>query len=223
VKYNQQNDPTANGITIYNNANGTGTPTNGYYARGGNVWYSTSGLLSGQAACYSGTPATTTTAAPTTTAGPTYFYYTANYCASSGGGYAGVVRFTVDQVAGSVFQVSPYVCVVLTGLASGPSFAINGGDGSSYVGTNCSSCPAAPTTTGAPPELENWDYEPCNGPSAYSGPVFTLQQTVGGATPLCKEYAGVTYSVYGGSIGGYTGTPAYTVFYPSDINCGTCL
>jgi hypothetical protein len=61
------------------------------------------------------------------------------------------MRFTVDQVVGSVFQVSPYVCVVLTGVASGPSFAIDLGNGSSYVGTNCTSCPAAPTTTTSAP------------------------------------------------------------------------
>jgi hypothetical protein len=74
VKYNQNNDPTANGITIYNNSNGTGTPIDGYYARGLNVWYSTSGVLSGEAVCYGGTPTTTTAAPTTTTASPGYYY-----------------------------------------------------------------------------------------------------------------------------------------------------
>ena len=71
VKYNQNNDPTSNGISIYNNSNGTGTPTDGYYAIAGNVWYSTSGVLSGGTACYGGAPTTTTAAPTTTTAAPT--------------------------------------------------------------------------------------------------------------------------------------------------------
>ena len=77
MKYNQNNDPTSNGISIYNNSNGTGTPTDGYYARGGNVWYSTSGVLSGEVACYAGTTTTTTTT--TTTAAPSVVNITVNY------------------------------------------------------------------------------------------------------------------------------------------------
>ena len=67
VKYNQNNDPSANGISIYNNSDGTGTPTDGYYSRGSNVWYSTSGVLGSEVTCYSGTPtpAAPTPAAPT--------------------------------------------------------------------------------------------------------------------------------------------------------------
>ena len=91
-----------------------------------------------------------------------------------------------------------------------------------YSGTPATTTTAAPTTT-ASPELENWDYEPCSGPNAYTGATFTFQQTVGGGTPGCKEYAGVTYSVSGASLGGYTGTPNYTVFYPSTVPCGQCL
>jgi hypothetical protein len=117
--------------------------------------------------------------------------------------------------------------VYLTGVTFGPEYDIDLGDGTSYVGTDCSSCPAPPTPPTPTPtpggELENWDYEPCTGGGAYSGPVFTFQQTVGLGTPGCKEYAGVYYSVYGGSIGGYPGTPTYTVFYPADVSCGFCL
>ena len=69
TKYNAGNAASANGITIYNNSNGSGTPTDGYYARGSNVWYSTSGVLGSEAACYAGTTTTTTTT--TTTAAPT--------------------------------------------------------------------------------------------------------------------------------------------------------
>jgi hypothetical protein len=75
VKYNQQNDPTANGITIYNNSDGTGTPTNGYYSRAGDVWYSTSGVLSGEAVCYSGPPPPPPTTAPPPPPPPSGYYY----------------------------------------------------------------------------------------------------------------------------------------------------
>jgi cell division septation protein DedD len=69
TKYNQANSPSANGISIYNNSDGTGTPIDGYYARGGNVWYSTGGVLGSEAVCYAPTP---TPAAPTPTpAAPT--------------------------------------------------------------------------------------------------------------------------------------------------------
>jgi hypothetical protein len=179
------------------------------------------------------TPAapTPTPAAPTPTpAAPTptpasYFYYSAEYCGTA---TPLVVRFTVDQVAFNVFETATaYVCVRLLDVTFGPSFDMDLGDGSTYVGNNCSACPSPPPTpTAAPPtapEFENWDYEPCTGPSAYGGPVFTFQQGVGLGTPGCKEYAGVTYSLYGGSIGGYPGTPSYTVFYPSDVSCGFCL
>jgi hypothetical protein len=71
VKYNQNNDPTSNGISIYNNSNGTGTPTDGYYAIGGSVWYSTSGVLSGGAVCYAGSPSPTPAPAPTPAPTPT--------------------------------------------------------------------------------------------------------------------------------------------------------
>jgi hypothetical protein len=65
TKYNAGNAASANGVTIWNNSDGSGTPTNGYYARGGNVWYSTGGVLGSEAACYAGTTTTTTTATPT--------------------------------------------------------------------------------------------------------------------------------------------------------------
>ena len=94
VKYNQNNDPTSNGMSIYNNSNGTGTPTDGYYARGGNVWYSTSGLLSGEAVCYSG--ATTTTAAPTTTTAPVvYDYYDYERCVNPNAYEGGIYSISV--------------------------------------------------------------------------------------------------------------------------------
>jgi len=82
VKYNQNNDPTSNGISIYNNSDGTGTPIDGYYARGGNVWYSTSGVLSGGTACYGGSPTPTapTPVAPTPTPAAAYDYYDYERC-----------------------------------------------------------------------------------------------------------------------------------------------
>jgi hypothetical protein len=69
TKYNQANSPSANGISIYNNSDGTGTPINGYYSRGGNVWYSTSGVLGSEAVCYA-TPPTPPTPPPTPTPPP---------------------------------------------------------------------------------------------------------------------------------------------------------
>ena len=164
------------------------------------------------------TPEATPTAPPPTPE----FFYVAEYCGSAA---TAVVRFSVDQVTNSVFEVSSGVCVRLTEFTFGPTYDIDLGDGSSYVGTTCGSCPAPPTAPPPPTstEFENWDYEPCSGINAYTGPVFTFQQGVGGGTPGCKEYAGVYYSLYGGSIGGYSGTPTYTVFYPSDVSCGVCL
>lgn len=86
---------------------------------------------------------TTTTTSSTTTQAPTYFYYTANYC--GGGGNPGIVRFTVDQVAGSVFETdTEYLCINLTGTATGPTFNIDLGDGSGYIGNNCNVCPTPP-------------------------------------------------------------------------------
>ena len=84
----------------------------------------------------------TTTTTSTTPPPPTYFYYTAEYC--NGGGSAGVVRFTVDQVANSVFDLGDYVCVNLTGIAVGPTYNIDLGDGESYIGNNCTLCPTPP-------------------------------------------------------------------------------
>ena len=81
TKYNAGNAASANGVTIWNNSDGTGTPTNGYYARGGNVWYSTSGVLGSEAVCYGGTTTTTTsttTTTTTTTTAPTYISYPAD-------------------------------------------------------------------------------------------------------------------------------------------------
>jgi hypothetical protein len=40
-----------NGVAIWTNDDGTGTPTNGWYSEDGFVWQSTSGALSGQAVC----------------------------------------------------------------------------------------------------------------------------------------------------------------------------
>ena len=87
------------------------------------------------------TSTTTSTTSTTTTQPPTYFYYTAEYCS---GGSAGVVRCTVDQVLNSVFDLGSYVCIRLTGFAFGPTYAIDLGDGESYIGTNCSACPTPP-------------------------------------------------------------------------------
>ena len=104
VKYNQANSPTADGISIYNNSNGTGTPTNGYYAYGGNVWYSTSGVLSGGAVCYGGSP-TPTPAAPTPApAAPTpspavaYEYWDYEPCTGPNA-YSGA-QYTLEEIAG---------------------------------------------------------------------------------------------------------------------------
>ena len=69
TKYNNNDDASANGVIVWNNSNGTGVPSDGYYSRGGNVWYMTNGVLESQATCYGGTTTTTTTT--TTTEAPT--------------------------------------------------------------------------------------------------------------------------------------------------------
>jgi hypothetical protein len=84
-------------------------------------------------------PTTAPTPAPTL---PPYAYFTANYCS---GGSAGVIRFTVDQTLNSVFDLGNYVCITLTGTTSGPSYNIDLGPGTGYIGNSCGACPVAPT------------------------------------------------------------------------------
>ena len=64
TKYNDGNAASGNGTTIWNNSNATGVPSNGYYARGGNVWYSTTGLLGSEQACYTPPPSPPTPPPP---------------------------------------------------------------------------------------------------------------------------------------------------------------
>jgi hypothetical protein len=86
-------------------------------------------------------PPPTPTPSPTVTPIQSYQYYTAEYCS---GGSAGIVRCNVDQVLNSVFDLGSYVCIRLTGFASGPAYNIDLGDGESYIGNNCSLCPTPP-------------------------------------------------------------------------------
>jgi hypothetical protein len=135
-----------------------------------------------------------------------------------------VLRFTVDQVAFSTFETgTPGVCVRITEATFGPVFDIDLGDGSTYVGMNCSACPAPPTPPAAPPPVvyEYWDYEPCTGAGAYTGAQYTYE-AVAGSTPGCVSYSGDTWSVVG--LGAYPGPANYTLFYPATIgvNCGLC-
>jgi hypothetical protein len=114
VKYNQNNDPSANGISIYNNSNATGTPIDGYYARGLNVWYSTGGVLGSEAVCYGGTPTTTTAAPTTTTASPGYYY-------------------NVDMFECSPCAATPFTGLVAYSPVSHPNnLYLNNGDGNVY-------------------------------------------------------------------------------------------
>lgn len=72
-----------NGVTIWNNSDGTGVPTDGYYARGGDYWYSTSGVLGSETVCYGGSPtpaAPTPTPTPTPTPAAAYDYYDYERC-----------------------------------------------------------------------------------------------------------------------------------------------
>ena len=98
--FNNNNDISANGVVVWTNNNGTGTPSNGYYSRGGNVWYMTSGVLGSEAACYSGPPATTTTAAPTTTASPVVYEYWDYEPCTGPTAYTGP-QYTLQAIAGS--------------------------------------------------------------------------------------------------------------------------
>jgi hypothetical protein len=97
------------------------------------------------------------------------------------------------------------------------------GDGSSYVGTNCSSCPSAPTTTTTSAVVyEYWDYEPCTGAGAYTGAQYTYE-AIAGSNPGCVSYSGDIWSVVG--LGAYPGPANYTLFVPATtgVNCGSCL
>jgi len=164
------------------------------------------------------TPAAPTPAAPTPAA-PSYFYYSAEYCGGSPAG-SYVARFTVDQVANTVFETgTPYVCVYLTGVTFGPSFDIDLGDGSTYVGSSCSSCPSPPPTPAAPVVYEYWDYEPCTGPNAYTGAQYTYEG-IAGSSPGCISQYGEVWSVVG--LGAYPGPANYTLFSGAFVSCGSC-
>jgi hypothetical protein len=133
-----------------------------------------------------------------------------------------VLRFTVDQVANSVFETATaYVCVRITDVTFGPSYDIDLGDGSTYVGTSCSSCPAPPTPPPPPPVYEYFDYEPCTGFAAYSGAQYTLE-AIAGSTPGCVAFSGEIWSQVG--LGAYSGPNNYPLFTPSmtGVNCGSC-
>jgi hypothetical protein len=133
-----------------------------------------------------------------------------------------VVRFTVDQVAFSVFETpTPYTCVRLIEPTFGPIYDIDLGDGSTYVGTSCTYCPGPPPPPPPPVVYEYWDYEPCTGAGAYTGAQYTYE-AVAGSTPGCVSYSGDTWSVVG--LGAYPGPANYTLFYPATIgvNCGLC-
>jgi len=165
VKYNQANSPSANGISIYNNSNGTGTPTDGYYSRGGNVWYSTSGVLSGEAVCYGGTTTTTTTTTTTsttttttTTAAPTSYKYSAAsaYDACTGG----LTMTNILLIGGAFCSGTGIQCDEFVMEAAGINVWISDGTNvryvviddpnisgtATYVGA-CSACSAITTTT----------------------------------------------------------------------------
>ncbi len=179
-------------------------------------------MLANQTSC-SPSP---TPAAPSPTPAPppstSYFYYSGEYCNSA---TPVVMRFTVDQSLNSVFETATaYVCVRITGATFGPAFDIDLGDGSSYVGTNCSACPSPPPT--APPPTptvyEYYDYEPCTGGSAYSGAVYSVEVVAGSGSPGCLSYDGTIYSVTG--LGGYSAPANYTLLTGySSANCGACL
>jgi hypothetical protein len=135
VKYNQNNDPTANGITIYNNSDGTGTPTNGYYSRGGNVWYSTSGVLSGEAVCYSGPPPPPPTTAPPPPPPPAaYDYYDYERCVNPNAYEGGVYSIPIISgdappstiiVSGDCHSIVSYVPQVFASYAIPAAYAPN--------------------------------------------------------------------------------------------------
>jgi hypothetical protein len=109
----------------------------------------------------------------------------------------------------------------LTEIVFGPSYDIDLGDGSSYVGSSCTSCPAPPTTS-PPVTYEYYDYEPCTGPGAYSGASRTLEVPTG-TSPACVSFSGDTWSQVG--LGAYAGPPNYPLFFGATYgeSCGTCL
>ena len=143
------------------------------------------------------------TTAPPPPPPPSYFYYNVDYCS---GGSAGVARFTVDQVVGSVFDLGSYVCVTITSITSGPSYTIDLGGGMSYVGSNCSSCPTPPPPPPPPPSYDYYDYEKCVNPNAYEGPVYSIGVISGGGYPPTIVVDGDCYSIYSTTP---TGTPTY--------------
>lgn len=172
------------------------------------------------------TPAapTPTPAAPTPTpAAPTpvaasYEYWSAEYCGSA---TPLVVRFSVDQVVNSVFETpTPYTCVRLLSLTFGPSFDMDLGDGSTYVGNSCTFCPSPPAPPTSGIVYENWDYEPCTGVNAYSGAQLTYTG-VAGSSPGCISYNGEVWSQVG--IGAYNGSANYPTFSGTFVTCGACL
>ncbi len=183
------------------------------------------GIYASQAECISfgcetpPPPPPPPTPPPPTPPPPSYFYYSAEYCGGSPAG-SYVVRFTVDQSINSVFDLGSYVCVRLLSATFGPSYDIDSGDGSNFVGTNCTSCPAPPPPPPPPVTYEYFDYEPCTGGGAYTGAVYSLE-VIAGSTPGCWSYNGTTYSIIG--IGGYTAPANYALFPGgSEVSCTGC-
>lgn len=148
---------------------------------------------------------------------PSFFYYSAEYCGTALS--AGVVRFNTDQSINGVFETTQYVCVRLTGVTFGPTYDIDLGDGSTYVGNNCSFCPQPPPPPPPPVTYDYYDYEPCTGPGAYGGAEYTLQ-VISGYTPSCIFYNGQTYTQVG--LGAYSGPANYTLFSGTEVACGSC-
>ena len=94
-------------------------------------------------------------------------------------GSAGIIRFTVDQALNSVFDLGSYVCVRLTGTTSGPSYDIDLGSGTGYIGTSCGACPAAPTP--APVAVyDYYDYQNC---ATFDIPFYSIPVLQGNAYP----------------------------------------
>lgn len=121
--------PIENGVRIWNNSNGTGVPDDGWYSRGGDYFYSTSGVLASQTMCYTPPPPTVPTptpaAPPTPTPAVSFEYYDYEPC-TGGGAYSGAV-YSLEVIQGA----SP-ACIFYGGVTYSKTSGIPYTGGANY-------------------------------------------------------------------------------------------
>jgi hypothetical protein len=81
-----------------------------------------------------------------------------------------------------------------------------------YSGTPATTTTAAPTTTVAPPQ-DYYDYEPCTGPMAYTGGIYSISVNSGDTPSSTIVVSGDCHSIVSYTPSGFASytIPSYTV------------